>query len=184
MAEHVCPPWVGYLLLSPLRRLLENPERMMGSYVKPGMTVLEPGPGMGYFTLPMARMVGPGGRVIAVDLQEKMLEAVHRRAAKAGLGGVVETRLAQAGNLGLEDLQGQADFAAAIHLVHEVPDALSFLKELGRTLKPEGRLLMIEPKFHVKVQEFEETMGVADKAGFRIDERGTNVSGRVALLKR
>jgi ubiquinone/menaquinone biosynthesis C-methylase UbiE len=183
MADHVCPPWVGYLLLSPLRRLFENPDRMLGPFIQPGMTVLEPGPGMGYFTLPMARMVGPEGRVVAVDLQPKMLETVRRRAQKAGLSQVVETRLAQGNSLGVEDLSGQVDFAAAIHLVHEVPDSLSFLGELKQTLKPQGRLLVIEPKFHVKVREFAKTVGLIEETGFRIDDQGTNVSGRVALLR-
>jgi ubiquinone/menaquinone biosynthesis C-methylase UbiE len=49
------------------------------------MTVLAPGPGMGFFTIPLARLVGPSGRVIAVDLQPKMIESLKRRASKAGV---------------------------------------------------------------------------------------------------
>ncbi len=64
----VCPWYLGYLLASPLRRLLENPERMLRPYVRPGMTVLEPGSGMGFFSLPLARLVGAEGRVVCVDL--------------------------------------------------------------------------------------------------------------------
>ena len=69
MAKHVCPFFMGYLLLNPLRKLLENPDRLLGPFVRPGMTVLEPGCAMGFFTLPLARMVGATGRVIAVDIQ-------------------------------------------------------------------------------------------------------------------
>lgn len=65
---HVCPWWGGYFLLTPLRRLIENPEELFRPLVRPEMTVFEPGCGMGYFTLPLARMVGPEGTVIAVDL--------------------------------------------------------------------------------------------------------------------
>lgn len=184
MADHVCPIWVGHLLLNPLRKLFENPDKILGPFLKPGMCVLEPGCGMGYFTLPMARMVGPKGRVVVVDLQSGMLEGVERRAKKAGLAGVIETRLAGDRELGVEDLEGRVDFAAAIHLVHEVPDPLMFLRELGRALKPEGRLLLIEPRFHVKVKEFKKTLELVERAGLRIDNRGTNVSGRVALLKK
>jgi len=54
MAHRVCPWWLGYLLASPLRRLLQDPAAIVGPYVREGMTVLEPGPGMGFFTLAMA----------------------------------------------------------------------------------------------------------------------------------
>ena len=80
MAEHVCPWWLGYFLVSPIRRWMQNPDELIAPYVTPGMTVLEPGPGMGFFTLPLARRVG-SGRVIAVDIQPKMLNALRRKLA-------------------------------------------------------------------------------------------------------
>jgi SAM-dependent methyltransferase len=119
MAKHVCPAWVGYLLLNPLRRLFENPDKIFGRFVRPGMYILEPGCGMGYFTLPLARMVGPTGRVIAVDVQPKMLSALSRRARKAGLAERIDIRSAAADRLGIADLAGAVDFAALIHMVHE-----------------------------------------------------------------
>ncbi|MBC8457841.1 MAG: class I SAM-dependent methyltransferase, partial [Deltaproteobacteria bacterium] len=92
MAEHVCPYWVGYLLLNPLRKLLENPDKILGPFVQEGMTVLEPGCGMGYFTLPLARMVGPKGRIVAVEIQQKMLSALERRARKEGVLDRIDLR--------------------------------------------------------------------------------------------
>lgn len=65
MAERICPWWMGYLLLSPIRRWMQNPEKLLAPYIREGVTVLEPGPGMGFFTLPMARMTGESGRIIA-----------------------------------------------------------------------------------------------------------------------
>ena len=94
MAERVCPPWMGYLLINPLRKLLEKPNKLLGQFVEEGMTVLEPGSGMGYFTLPLARMVGPEGRVVAVEIQPKMLAVLERRAHKAGLSQRIELRQA------------------------------------------------------------------------------------------
>ena len=85
MGNHVCPWWVGHLLMCPLRRWVDNPEKLLSPYVKAGMTVLDIGAGMGYFSIPAARMVGAGGRkVIAVDSQEKMLSNLsngHQRQA-------------------------------------------------------------------------------------------------------
>lgn len=75
MAEHiVCPWWIGYVLASPIRKLLQNPAGIIAPYIRDGMTVLEPGPGMGFFTLEIARRVGPSGYVIAVESQPQMIE--------------------------------------------------------------------------------------------------------------
>ncbi len=73
MSHRVCPWWIGYLLASPIRRWLQDPRPIVGPYVSEGMTVLELGPGMGFFTLEIARRVGPQGRVIAVELQPRLL---------------------------------------------------------------------------------------------------------------
>ncbi|TFH43073.1 MAG: methyltransferase type 11, partial [Chrysiogenales bacterium] len=90
---HVCPWWLGFFLASPLRKLFQNPEKILGPHVREGMTLVDVGSGMGFFSLPMARMAGPGGRVICFDVQEKMLRHLARRAAGAGLSGIIETRL-------------------------------------------------------------------------------------------
>ena len=94
MQQHrVCPWWLGHLLASPLRGLFENPKEIVGRHVGEGMTVLEPGPGMGFFTLPLARLVGPTGRVVAVEVQPRMLAGLKKRLAKAGLLERVDARL-------------------------------------------------------------------------------------------
>ena len=59
MAERVCPWWVGYLLASPVRRLLENPEAVIAPHLSSGATAMDVGSGMGFFSLPMAERVGP-----------------------------------------------------------------------------------------------------------------------------
>jgi ubiquinone/menaquinone biosynthesis C-methylase UbiE len=182
MAERVCPFWVGYLLLNPLRKLLENPDKILGQFVREGMIVLEPGCGMGYFTLPLARMVGPRGRVIAVEVQVKMLSALERRARKANLLDRIELRQIGAEGLGVEDLFGQVDFAVAIHMVHEVPEQAFFFAEVWKTLKPGGKLLVIEPKGHVSEAKSEQTLTAAENAGFRQEPLPGKVGGRSGLL--
>lgn len=138
MAHRVCPWWLGYLLASPLRRLMANPRKLLAPYVHEGMTVLEPGPGMGFFTLELARLVGASGRVVALDIQSKMLDGLKRRLAKAGLLERVNIRLVQPDSMGLSDLMSSLDFALAFAVLHEMPSASSFFTELSRALKPGG----------------------------------------------
>src|SRR5512141_824472 len=125
----ICPWWLGYALVNPLRKLFQDPASILAPHVAEGMTVLEPGPGMGFFTLELARRVGPKGRVAAVDIQPKMLAVLERRAAKAGLGERVEVRLAPADSLGVADLAGKVDFVLAFAMVHEMPSASAFFRE-------------------------------------------------------
>ncbi|MBU0509047.1 class I SAM-dependent methyltransferase [bacterium] len=184
MAEHVCPYWVGYLLISPLRRWLENPYALLAPFVTEGMTVVEPGPGMGFYTLDLARLVGPQGRVIAIDVQPKMLKAVQRRARKAGLDGRIELRQPSGEHMGLDHLQGQADFVLAAFVVHELPNMALFFQEMHRVLKSGGSCLVAEPKKHVKIADWEETLRLATEAGFQIS-RDANIrrAHSIVLIK-
>ena len=95
----VCPWWVGYILASPIRKLVQESARMLKPFVRVGMTVLEPGPGMGSFTLDLARLVGPAGRVIAVDVQPQMIAGLRRRADGRPIDRI-DIRLASAGTMG------------------------------------------------------------------------------------
>ena len=166
MAERVCPWWLGHLLASPVRRWLsEDPKTPLAPYIREGMTVLEPGPGMGFFTLPMARMVGSAGRVVAVDIQPKMLDGLRRRARKAGLLDRIETRLAQPDSLGLDDWNNKADFVLAFAVVHEMPSVASFFAETAAALKPGGLLLLAEPAGHVNAESFKMELQAAQTAG-------------------
>ena len=83
MSHKVCPWWIGYFLASPLRRLVHNPATILRPFVSEGMTVVEPGPGMGFFTMELARLVGRPGRVVAIDVQPKMLVELRRALGKA-----------------------------------------------------------------------------------------------------
>ena len=131
------------------------------------MTVLEPGCGMGYFTLPIARMTGPTGKVIAVDLQPKMIDGLTRRARRAGLLERVEAVACADGNLGLEGRPGVVDLAVAIHVLHEVRDRQRFLEQLYDALRLGGRLLLLEPKGHVSRETLDAELTLAERAGFR-----------------
>ncbi len=185
MSGHrVCPWWLGYLLASPVRRWFEDPAVILAPYVYEGMCVLEPGPGMGFFTLELARRVGPVGRVIAVDIQPRMLKSLRRRAAKAGVADRVESRLAVADSLGVEDLAGKVDFVLAYAMVHEMPSAAAFFRQAAQALKPGATLLLAEPSGHVDDAAFAEELRFAAEAGLRVKERPSLRRSHVALLEK
>ena len=169
MPHRVCPWWVGYFLASPLRRLVHSPATILRPFISEGMTVVEPGPGMGFFTMELARLVGRRGRVVAIDVQPKMLAELRRRAGEAGLLDRIDTRQGAGDVMGLDDLKGQVDFVLAFAVVHELPSAERFFAEVSTVLKSGCRILLAEPHFQVSEQEFAATLQMADKYGFRVD---------------
>ncbi len=166
MAGKICPFWVGYLLINPLRRLIQNPDRILGLYIKPGMTVLDIGCGMGYFTLPLAEMVGSTGRVVGVEIQEKMIRALQKRALKAGVSDRIITRMSTRDSLGLNEFKDKLDFAVAFAVVHEVPNVPAFFGEVWTAMKAGGRCLVAEPAGHVSLERFKATVAIAEDKGF------------------
>lgn len=149
-----------------LRRLMFQPDRFVARYVRPGDTVLDIGCGTGLFTLALARRVGDTGRVIAVDLQEEMLEILKEKAQKEGLISRIRLHKAEPESLGLTGPE-RMNGAWAFYVVHEVPDAARLMQEVYTLLVPGGTFLIIEPKFVVSAAEFEQTLAVASSAGFR-----------------
>ena len=181
--HRVCPWWLGYLLASPVRRLYYSPAKLLAPHVRPGMTVLEPGPGMGFFTLDLARLVGTSGRVISIDIQPRMLDRLRRRVANAGLSDCVEACLAEPDSLGLADLDGAVDFTLAFEMVHEMPSAAGFFRQVARASKPGARLLLAEPSGHVTESEFDAELQAAREAGFAVVERPTVRANFAAVLE-
>jgi SAM-dependent methyltransferase len=184
LGHRICPWWLGYVLASPLRRLLQDPVAILKPYVREGMTVLEPGPGMGFFTVEMARQVGASGRVVAVDVQPRMIAGLKRRLAKAGLLERTDARLAPSDSLGLQDLQGKVDFALAMAVVHEMPNSRRFFAEVAETMKPGATLLLAEPSGHVKEDAFEAELQDAAAAGLKVMDRPAIPRSQAALLKK
>lgn len=168
MAHRVCPVWVGYFLACPIRKLFQNPQRILLPYVKNGMKVLDVGCAMGFFSLPLARMVGPDGKVICVDVQEKMIQSLEKKAKKAGLLNRIETRICQSNSLGLNNLKEEIDFALASAVVHEVPDVSGFFSEIYDAIKPARRFLVLEPHGRVSENDFEKTVTEARRSGFMV----------------
>ncbi|HYA62353.1 MAG TPA: methyltransferase domain-containing protein [Candidatus Sulfotelmatobacter sp.] len=184
MAHRVCPWWLGYWLACPVRRLWQNPSEILAPFVREGQIVLEPGPGMGFFSLELARLVGKSGRVFAVDIQSEMLEGLKRRAAKAGYGDRIETRLGSADSMGISDLARAIDFTLAFAVVHEFPDVDRFFAEIAGVSKKSATLLLAEPKGHVKERDFEAELNAAFGAGFKLADRPAIRHSHAALLEK
>lgn len=184
MAKRVCPVWIGYFLASPIRKLLQNPKKILYHYVKEGMMVLDIGCAMGFFSLPLSEMVGSKGKVICVDVQEGMIKALKKRAIKAGLLGRIETRLCDRGSLGLNDFAEKIDFALASAVVHEIPDPSLFFTELYEVIKPDGKCLVVEPKGHVSKKDFDLTVSMAEKNGLNVVESPHIARSRAVLFEK
>lgn len=169
--HQVCPWWLAYLFDNPVRRCIDAADPKLAPYVQRGMTVLDFGCGFGHYTLGLARLVGETGQVWAVDVQQKMLDKMMKRAAKAGLARIVRPLLCTQGGV------GQAlsvDFLVAGNSLHETPEPAAQLKEFMELLKPEGRFLLIEPRGHLRETEFNEEIRMAEEAGFHREKRSDN----------
>lgn len=163
----VCPWWLCFTFDNALRKLLHNPEAILRPYVQPGNNVIDIGAGMGYFSIPIAKLVGPSGHVTAIDVQPRMLSALAKRAQRSGVAGRITTHLAGQDSLGLHP---KADFILVFWMAHEVPDQRRFLTEVCGLLKSGGLLLLVEPILHVPKRSFLQTLGIAAEIGFSIRE--------------
>lgn len=176
---YVCPAEFSGSLDNPVRRLFHNPRKILAPYINKGMTVLDLGCGPGYFTGELANLVGEEGRVIAADLQEKMLVKMAIKIKAMGAENRVEQHKCSADKIGLTK---KVDFVLAFWMVHEVPDQLEMFNELRSILNSGGRILVIEPKIHVPSGAFAKTIACSETAGFEIVERPKVVISRSVLL--
>ena len=135
--------WLGAeWLLRETREKEENASLLLANLgIEEGQTVCDFGCGNGYYTLPIAKMVGSEGRVIAVDLQPEMLGFLVKRTAAAGIGNVVPVE-ATLTNTGLEP--ASCDSIVLVDVYHEVSHPVTVLAGLRQALKPGGRLILAE----------------------------------------
>ncbi len=166
--QHVCPPKHVHTFDNFLRPLIHRPKKVFGPYVKPGMRVMDIGCGAGFASIGMARLLENEGEVVAVDLQQEMLDIVKRRVIKAKLTHMIRLHRCEADSLNVD---GEFDFVNAFWMVHETPDTRKFLEQVYNVLKPGGKLLIAEPGMHVSKKGFEEMIEVAKDIGFDVYKR-------------
>lgn len=175
----ICPHKFAFMLDNRIRRWIQNPKRIVGDYIKKGDTAIDMGCGPGFFTIDMAKMVGEGGRVIAVDLQEHMLLHVKKKATKHGVAERMEFHQCESNTIGLHR---KADFILAFYMIHETPDPYGFLCEMKGMLKNSARVLIVEPTMHVSRELFATMCEEAEEAGLKIVGFPKRKGGRSVLL--
>jgi ubiquinone/menaquinone biosynthesis C-methylase UbiE len=164
-----CPSWLGWLveLDNPLFRNNRAAAIVAGLGLRPGMAVLDAGCGPGRLAIPMAREVGPAGRVTALDLQAEMLRKAAEKAKSAGLSNIAFKQVDIAGGV-----SGEAPFdrATLVTVLGEVPDKRAALEAIFAALKPGGILAIAEVIADPHFQPRASVIRLAESAGFR--ERG------------
>lgn len=143
------PEFLAGAIDNPLRRRLQPPDEMsLRHELRPGMRVLDVGPGNGTYTMAAARLVGDDGRVIAVDIEPKMIERVRNRADAEGVDNI-EARVADVYDLPFDD--GFFDAIYLIAVIGEIPDTAAALREFHRVLSPSGTIafseLLMDPDY-------------------------------------
>ncbi len=173
--------WHILMLDNPVRRLLQDPEKILNSHIRPGMTVIDIGCGPGNFTRAMRKMAGPGGQVIAIDLQQEMLRHAQEKCSGVKGGAPVTWHQCRPDSLAIT---AQADFALSFYMVHEVPDAGRLFCEVFQSLKPGGRYLIVEPVFHVEESAFATMLEAVQRVGFVVREQPSLPLSRSILLEK
>lgn len=177
--HRICPVQRAGTLDSRLRRILQNPFKILSPYIKEGMSVLDIGCGTGFFSMEMAQIVGESGHVIAADLQEGMLKKLEKKIRGTELEKRIRLHQCKKDSISLKE---KVDFALAFYMVHEIEDKKAFFNEASSILKPEGQLLIVEPPFHVSKKEFERTTMTARKSGLKVHLRPDILFSKAALM--
>lgn len=177
--DKVCPHTIAFILDNFIRRLFQNPKKIVGEYIRAGDTVIDLGCGPGFFTIDMAEMVGENGLVIAVDLQEKMLANVKKKALKHGVSERIAYHRCDAHAIGLNR---KANFVLAMYMLHETPDPRAFLSEVKNLLESDAGFLVVEPGFHVSQKQFDLMVEDALATGFRVIDFPKKKGGKSVLL--
>ena len=176
---HICPHKLAFFLNNPIRRIFQNPIKILNPYIDKGNTVMDLGCGPGFFTIDMARLAGPDGKVIAVDLQEKMLEYVRKKAVKYNVEDRITFFKCEKDRIGFND---KVDFILAFYMVHETPSHRDLLGELKNMLNENGKILIVEPRMHVSKKAFDKMKAMVTETGFKILSYPEKVGGYGMLL--
>ena len=180
-SNRICPVERSGGLDNSLRKWIQNPSKILKPYLNPGDKVLDFGCGPGFFTLDIAQLVGDTGTVYAADLQEGMLEKVRKKVSKTQIQNRIKIHKCEESAIRLNDT---VDFILAFYMIHEIVNQDDIFQEFKEILKPEGRILIIEPNFHVSKTDFTNMILRLERIGFKIIERPKFIFSRSALIQK
>lgn len=177
--KRICPVEYAAGLDNKIRRIIQNPNNVLKPHIKEGMTVLDLGCGPGYFTIEIARMLNNTGKVIAADLQKGMFEKLRQKIKGTALESNIIFHQCQEENIGITE---KIDFILAFYMIHEVPNHDKLFQELYSILQMNGRILIVEPMFHVSGKSFENMLNKVKGIGFEIIDRPKSFLNRSVIL--
>ncbi len=163
--QHTCPWWMAYAWDHRLRKWFHDPLLLLKPYLSEGDRVADIGCGMGYFSIAMADYVGSSGKVFAMDLQQRMLDILNKRAQKHDTGHRIQTMLAGGEK---QYFDGSLDFILTFWMLHEVEDKQAFLRRWYSNLKDGGTYLLVEPKIHTSWKLFDAEVKMCGRIGFEL----------------
>lgn len=134
--------WIDSMLRPERRGAFPAEHTLAELAPRPDSVIADVGCGPGYYTIPAARLLGPTGRVYAIDLEPRMTERVQQRAALEGLGHIVKTIRGDRERIPLED--ETADLTIAALLLHDLTERLAMVRDLARVTRNGGRVVAIE----------------------------------------
>jgi len=165
------------LLEGPDRDAWQRPEQIMDHLgIADGSVVADLGAGGGWFTIRLATRVGPNGIVFAQDIQQEMIRAIEKRIEREGLKNV-RTVL---GTPQDPQLPSRVDVVLIVEAYHEMDDPTTLLRNVRRSLKPGGRVAIVEftrkghgpgPPMEERIDP-EQVIRDAEAAGLRLESRG------------
>jgi len=177
----VCPVEGSVGLDNKLRRLFQNPSKILSSYIRPNMSVMDFGCGPGFFTIDIANMLDDGGKVTAVDLQQGMLDKLGEKIQATHLEQKIRLHKCSVNSINLTD---KFDFILAFYMIHEVPDHDALFMELRSLLSDNGKILIVEPKFHVPKHRFNNMIEKIRENDFEVFNGPKLLFSRSVILKK
>lgn len=180
MKKHLFPWWLGYLLINPLRKLKQNPKNILTPFISKKDKVIDYGPAMGFFTIPISKIIGKEGEVICIDVQNKLLEILKRRCRNKNIENVQTINILENPHY-FNSQKNTIDFILAFAVVHEVNDKISLIKYFYNSLKKGKKVLISEPNMAIEENYFENLIQIAKNAGFSID-RNIKISGNKSVI--
>jgi ubiquinone/menaquinone biosynthesis C-methylase UbiE len=177
----VCPAEKSWVLDNSIRKVFQNPKKILRPYINPGDKVLDFGCGPGFFTIPIAQLLEDSGTVYAADIQDGMLEKVKNKISATGLQNKIKLHKCEESSINLNDT---VDFILAFYMIHEVVNQELIFLEFMQMLNPQGKLLIIEPDFHVPKTDFNNMLTKLENTGFKITERPKVLFSRAVLLQK